>query len=108
VDADEVRLSQSKVRAVVATSFEDLKKCYGIALEHDHQATGNVTFEFVIGDGGKVDLAQARQATLQDCDAIQCMVNRFRGLEFPPPVGRSVRVIYPINYVVEQSPVTLR
>ena len=52
--------------------------------------------------------AQVRDATLPDCTAIQCMLSEFCSLAFPPPVGRSVRIIYPINYVVEQPPVALR
>jgi hypothetical protein len=36
------------------------------------------------------------------------MLVQFRALSFPEPVGRSVRVIYPINYVLEQQSVTLR
>ena len=38
------------------------------------------------------------------CAAIDCMLGHFRALSFPEPVGRSVRVIYPINYVLEQQP----
>ena len=52
--------------------------------------------------------AQVREATLPDCSAIQCMLAEFRALEFPAPVGRSLRVIYPISYVIEQEPVSLR
>jgi len=36
------------------------------------------------------------------------MLEQFRGLEFPSPVGRSVRIVYPISYVIEQAPVALR
>jgi hypothetical protein len=36
------------------------------------------------------------------------MLEQFRGLSFPPPVGRSVRVIYPLNYLIEQPSVSLR
>jgi hypothetical protein len=108
VDPAVAALSRAKIKEVVSTSFTDLKSCYGHALMRNHSAAGNVTFEFVIGQTGEVARAQVRDATLPDCTAIQCMLSEFRGLEFPPPVGRSVRIIYPINYVVEQAPVTLR
>jgi hypothetical protein len=101
-------LSRTKIKEVVSTRYPDLKTCYGQALMRDHAATGNVTFEFVIGQAGKVARAQVRDATLPDCGAIQCMLAEFRGLEFPAPVGRSLRIIYPINYVVEQPAHTLR
>jgi hypothetical protein len=108
VDPAVAQLSRPAVRDIVSTSFDGLKACYTQALTRDHAATGTVTFEFVIGQEGKVAEARARDATLRDCDAIRCMLEQFRALEFPEPVGRSVRVLYPINYVVEQSPVFLR
>ncbi len=108
VDPAVARLSQEKVREVVSTSYDQLKACYGQALVRDHAISGNVTFEFVIGRAGEVTNAQARAATFPDCQAIECMLGQFRALNFPAPVGRSVRVIYPINYVIEQAPMTLR
>lgn len=108
VDPEVARLSQAAVRQIVSTSYEELENCYGQALTRNHSATGKVTFEFVIGQGGGVSEAWAREATLEDCAAIECMLAQFRGLRFPEPVGRSVRVIYPISYVVEQQPVQLR
>lgn len=108
VDPDVARLSQTAVRKIVSTSYDELQKCYGQALTRNHSATGKVTFEFVIGQSGAVSEAWARDATLQDCPAIQCMLGQFRALSFPEPVGRSVRIIYPISYVLEQQPMQLR
>jgi hypothetical protein len=108
VDPEVARLSQAKVREVVSTTYTRLQACYGQALTRDHHATGKVTFEFVIGQDGAVAEAWAREATLRDCTAIRCMLSEFRTLHFPEPVGRAVRVIYPISYVVEQAPVTLQ
>jgi hypothetical protein len=108
VDPEVARLSRTTVREIVATAHDELTRCYGEALQRDHAATGKVNFEFVIGQDGAVAEAWARQATLPDCEAIRCMLGQFRALRFPEPVGRSVRVIYPINYLLEQSPVTLR
>jgi hypothetical protein len=101
-------LSRSKIKDVVASAFPSLLSCYDAALVRDHDAAGSVTFEFVIGQAGKVAGAQIRDATFPDCSAIQCMLDQFRGLQFPVPVGRSVRIVYPIRYLVEQQPVTLR
>jgi hypothetical protein len=107
VDPEVARLSQAAVRDVVSGAYDELQRCYGEALSRDHDATGKVTFEFVIGQTGSVAEAWARDATLFDCQAIDCMLAQFRALSFPEPVGRSVRVIYPINYVLEQQPVSL-
>jgi len=108
VDPDVARLSRATVREIVATSHDELTQCYGQALQRDHSLTGKVNFEFVIGQNGAVTEAWAREATLGDCEAIRCMLGQFRALHFPEPVGRSVRVLYPISYLLEQSPVTLR
>jgi hypothetical protein len=101
-------LTRAKIREVVSTTYGDLKSCYTEALVRDHEATGSVTFEFVIDQSGSVARAEAREATLEDCTAISCMLREFRDLHFPAPVGRSVRIIYPISYVLEQPAHTLR
>jgi hypothetical protein len=108
VDPEVALLSQAKVREVVSTTYPRLQACYGQALARDHHAAGKVTFEFVINQDGAVGEAWAREASLRDCTAIRCMLSEFRTLGFPEPVGRAVRVIYPISYVVEQAPVTLQ
>lgn len=108
VDADVGRLSRATVREVVSLAYDSLQKCYALGLQRDHALAGKVSFEFVIGQDGAVPEAWARESTLPDCEAIRCMLTTFRALHFPEPVGRSVRVQYPISYVVEQSPVTLR
>lgn len=108
VDPEVLRLSRAAVRGVVSTRYEELTACYTQALTRDHQAAGNVTFELVIGHEGQVADLQVREATLHDCPAIHCMLDQLRTLAFPAPVGRSVRVIYPIRYEVEQPSVSLR
>jgi len=108
IDPVAARLSRSNVDEMVGTTFERLESCYSHAIARDHQASGTVTFEFVIGLEGEVVLAQARDSTLYDCEAVECMLVPLRQLRFPPPLGRSVRVIYPIRYSIEQPPVQLR
>jgi hypothetical protein len=108
VDPAIAQLSRKKIREIVSTTYKDLKACYTQAIARDRQAAGKVTFEFVIGHTGNVALAQARDATLPDCAAISCMLAEFRELSFPPPVGRSVRVLYPIDYAIEVGTVSLR
>ncbi len=108
VDPVAARLSRSAVDEIVETTFDQLQSCYAHAIARDHEASGTVTFEFVIGLEGEVALVQARDSTLYDCVAIECMLAPFRQLRFPPPLGRTVRVIYPIRYSIEQPPVQLR
>jgi hypothetical protein len=108
VDPEIARLSHGVVREVVSGTYDKLKDCYGQALVRNHEATGTVTFEFVIGQQGEMESVQARESTLADCGAVQCMLAELRPLHFPAPVGRAVRVIYPIKYLLElQQPVKL-
>ncbi len=108
VDPEVARLSRKVVRQLVGTTHDKLKQCYGQALVRRHDAAGTVTFEFVIGQDGEMASVQARESTLYDCGAIQCMLAELRPLRFPAPVGRGVRVVYPIKYVLEQPPVQLK
>lgn len=108
VDPAVARLSRAKVSEVVNARSEGLQKCYSQALSRNHSAAGTVTFEFLIAQDGQSQLARARDATLDDCEAIRCMIGLFQGLSFPAPVGRSVRIIYPIRFAVEQAPPELK
>lgn len=105
----EVReLSRPRVREIVATKHAALTACYGQALVRRHDAEGTVTFEFTIGQGGELASVQARESTLHDCPAIECMLKELAPLTFPAPVGRGLRVIYPVKFVLErQQPVKL-
>jgi hypothetical protein len=108
IDPEVARLSRKVVRETVSTTHDKLKQCYGQALSRRHDAAGTVTFEFVIGQEGEMASVQARESTLYDCPAIECMLAELKPLRFPAPVGRGVRVLYPIKYVLEQQPVTLK
>jgi hypothetical protein len=108
IDPDVARLSRKVVRELVSTTHDKLKQCYGHALARRRDAAGTVTFEFVIGQEGEMASVQARESTLYDCAAIECMLAELKPLRFPAPVGRGVRVVYPIKYVLEQPPVRLK
>jgi hypothetical protein len=108
VDPEVARLSRRAVRDIVGTSHDALMACYDQALGRDQSAAGSVTFELRIDRSGEVERALARDATLYDCPAIECMLDQLAGLSFPKPVGRGVRVLYPVEYSLEQAPVSLR
>jgi hypothetical protein len=108
VDARVARLSRGVVHDAVSATHGRLKGCYDRALGRNHSAAGNVAFEILIAEEGEVEGAFAREATLYDCQAIECMLAQFRDLRFPPPVGGALRVLYPVTYATEQPPVNLR
>lgn len=108
IDPQVALFSRENLLEVLRSTDEQLQVCHDRALVRDHDAAGRVKFELVIGDQGEVVSAEAREATFMDCEAIRCMLEQFRALRFPAPVGRSVRLIYPVNYRIEQPPVSFR
>jgi hypothetical protein len=108
IDPQVALFSRANVLEILRSTDDGLTACHGQALVRDHDAAGRVKFELVIGDEGEVVSAEAREATFMDCEAIHCMLDQFRALRFPAPVGRSVRLIYPLNYRIEQPPVSFR
>lgn len=108
VDPQIRQLSKKRVYETISTTFTELKKCHMRAVERDRTAVGLVTFEFVIGPSGKVATTRARDSTLYDCEAIECMKEQFGSLSFAPPVGRSVPVIFPVEFAIDQDSVAFR
>ncbi len=108
VDPEIARLSRSKVREAIGDTHKGLKQCYDRALVRNHSAEGKVTFELLISRSGAVERAFATESTLYDCEAIECMLGKFRELDFPPPLGRTLRVRYPVTYTVQQYSVRLQ
>lgn len=108
VDPQVALFSRENVLEILRSTDDGLSACHGRALVRDHDAAGSVKFELLVGHEGEVVSAEARETTLMDCEAIHCMLEQFRALRFPAPVGRSVRLIYPLNYVLEQPPVQMR
>lgn len=108
IDPQAALFSQKNLLEILRSADGGLQACHDQAIVRDHDAAGRVKFELVIGHAGEVVSAEAREATLMDCDAIHCMLEQFRALRFPAPVGRSVRLVYPVNYRIEQPPVSFR
>jgi hypothetical protein len=62
---------------------------------------GIITVRFVIGRDGKVSNAVDFGSNIPDLDVRACAIRAFSSLEFRPPVGGIVTVVYPIMLMVD-------
>jgi hypothetical protein len=91
------RLAPEVIRGVVRAAYDGFRQCYEAGLKRDSTLRGHVTVRFVIGRDGKASNVSIGEATLRDCDVINCVRAKFRQLRFPAPDGGIVTVSYPIQ-----------
>lgn len=92
------RLSPSRIREVVRAASGKMRRCYETALKRVPNESGRLTVRFEIGPDGRVFFAHIQDTTLSDPAAQACMLEEFRALRFPPPVGGVVTVNYPLVF----------
>lgn len=91
----EAEVIQSSIRA----EYPRFRACYEDALRRDPNIEGRVSVSFIIQLSGEVSDAHAVCPTLADHQAIDCVVEQFRKIKFPPPEGGGVvTVFYPIMF----------
>jgi tetratricopeptide (TPR) repeat protein len=59
---------------------------------------GRVTVRFVIDLDGQVSSVSDEGSTVPNRDFVQCVMQAFTGLRFPPPEGGIITVIYPLVF----------
>jgi hypothetical protein len=91
------RLSPQVIRELVHAQFGKFKACYEHGLAKQPTLAGEVTVRFDVGADGKVSALTILENQLTDCAVAECVVDAFAGIEFPPPGGGVVSVIYPIS-----------
>lgn len=95
------RLPPAEIQRIVRANFARFKICYSVALDDNPHLRGCVVTRFVIDLTGHVsahtDVTPAALA-LPDDSVRACVVNAFGDLEFPPPVGGVVTVVYPLVF----------
>jgi beta-lactamase regulating signal transducer with metallopeptidase domain len=92
------RLAPEVIQGVVRASFGRFRACYEAGLGKDARLQGRVTVSFVIEPDGTVQNAADQGSSLTDTRVVQCVVDGFGRLHFPPPQGGYVTVIYPIEF----------
>jgi hypothetical protein len=98
---DQSKLGGKRKRSEIERKLDQhagaLEACYRRALSHDPKAAGRVETRLVIDPDGSVSSACIQKTTLNDGDAVACMLDEFRAIRFGPGKG-SMTVVYPLSY----------
>lgn len=101
VDGGIARVDPALIQQVIHANGAHFHLCYMAALKRTRGLTGRVETKFVIDETGHVIAAEdvTRSNVLQDDDARNCVVAKFRMLEFPPPQpSGKVTITYPLLF----------
>ncbi|MEJ7729571.1 MAG: AgmX/PglI C-terminal domain-containing protein [Polyangiaceae bacterium] len=98
------RLDPAVIQATVRSSFPRFRSCYEEALGRDPSARGRVAMRFVIAVDGHVSSAKVQENTMTDARVAECLIPWFAALEFPPPQGGIVTVVYPLQFSPANHP----
>ncbi|MDP8254797.1 MAG: AgmX/PglI C-terminal domain-containing protein [Candidatus Alcyoniella australis] len=88
------------VSQILADNHRGFSYCYETQLKHSPNLSGKIAVEFTIGLDGRVDRAVVLddESDLKDSAVQNCILERFKRLKFPPPVGGEVTVKYPLIF----------
>jgi hypothetical protein len=90
------RLPPELIQSVVRKAYGFFRGCYEQGLQRNPNLEGKVTARFVIELDGTVSQASNGGSDLADPEVIKCIVSQFFKIQFPPPDGGIVTVVYPI------------
>jgi hypothetical protein len=90
------RLPPELIQSVVRKAYGRFRTCFEQGLARDPKLEGRVKVRFVIELDGTVSHAANGGSDLSDPEVIKCVISQFFKLEFPPPEGGIVTVVYPI------------
>jgi hypothetical protein len=91
-------------KAVIAQKLESagpaIRVCYERALVGTPNLGGNLSVNFVVAPDGTVAHAEAVEVDqpLNDPEAVGCILDVIRELEFPEPTGGRVFLNYPLSF----------
>lgn len=92
------RMPPKVIQEVVQGNFNQLSHCYEDGLRRDRMLFGRVSVRFVINSQGRVENLGAAKVELRDPAVANCVVEAFRPLQFPAPMGGFVTVVYPLLF----------
>jgi hypothetical protein len=84
----------ASIQETVRAAFPDFRGCYEAALGRKRDATGRVQVRFAVDASGDIANACIEPPVLQDGVAVQCILDRFKKLQFG--AGGLATVVYPI------------
>lgn len=89
---------------------KSLQACYEAGLVRDPKLGGRVAVHFIINNSGRVEAPEviegrgSEHPPLTDPQVLECILDVYRGLEFPAFSGDVITVVYPILFAPEKSP----
>ena len=92
------RLPPELIQSVVRKAYGFFRGCYEQGLGRNPNLTGKVTARFVIELDGTVSHASDGGSDLSEPDVVKCIVSQFFKIQFPPPDGGIVTVVYPMIF----------
>ena len=98
-DAGVGQIDPTAVRGVIRAATPRFMICYIAGLKKDRKLAGRVETKFVINETGHVDSAEdvTHSNVLPDDATRDCIVSKFKQLEFPPPQpSGKVPITYPL------------
>lgn len=90
-------LPMDAIQGVVKDKFGLLKECYATATNENNNLRGHLTVGFAIAPNGEVAGVWNEQSSMPH-DVDTCSLAVFSELQFPPPAGGYVTVLYPIEF----------
>lgn len=97
------RLDPAIIQSVIRAEFGRLRACYEEGLRRNPVLEGRIETDFVINRDGTTGMTRLSQVTLKDKAVADCVRDVFQGLRYPPPVGGTVTVGYPIVFSLPTS-----
>jgi len=93
------QIDRDAVAQVINDHVGEIRGCYERALlTNPNVGAGKVALEWTIGAGGTVTEIGTKTSTLRSPEVVGCVLDLFRGLQFPKPLGGVVIVSYPLLF----------
>lgn len=94
--------TSSELETMLAFRVKQAHRCYDQALAQDATLKGKMTVSVRVGANGSVCSAAIASNDMGSPTVGNCVVNYFRGANFPPPKGGCADMNIPINFVPRQ------
>lgn len=94
--------TSSELETMLAFRVKQAHRCYDQALAQDSTLRGKMTVSVRVGANGGVCSASIASNEMGSSSVGNCVLNYFRGANFPPPKGGCVDTNIPINFVPRQ------
>jgi len=92
------QLAADAIDRVVRSNLDAFRLCYAEGLRDNRDLQGRVTAKFVIDANGVVAMMADGGSDLPHAGVVECVVQAFGRLSFPPPQAGTVTVSYPLIF----------